>query len=458
MNIQVRRLVNDRACRRLRSVGPCGRCRDVRWERVHQDVEVVPCIAAQARVDNKTEARPLKEPPRSRIIDSHECDARFVDAPASSSVEAAFGYGRKESYSFQPTAETARTCNQEGDVAAGLIQPLVGTSPATLRVIEAEPANASLPVEGLTDTDLLHLSAVLDHEVSRNTVTNYRAQWRSFMAWAQAKGIRGLPAEPTQVAAYLAERIEEHAHRPATLRTAASAIAFVHKAARMDDPCASPEVKKTLRSATRRAGRSQKQAEALTAEAFAVIQPNACKPRRGRGGRFESEKTARFRGNLDVAVISLMRDAMLRVSEAAALIWSDVATEADGTGRLLIRRSKTDAEGAGAVAFLSAPTMSALSLIRNLAEGAASVFGLRPNQISARIKQAARAAGLGEGFSGHSPRVGMARDLARAGIELTSLMNAGRWRTATMPAHYTRNEAAGKGAVAQFHGYCRRVA
>ena len=51
----------------------------------------------------------------------------------------------------------------------------------------------------------------------------------------------------------------------------------------------------------------------------------------------------------------------------------------------------------------------------------------------------------------------MARDLARAGIELTSLMNAGRWRTAPMPAHYSRNEAAGKGAVAQFHGYRRRA-
>ena len=30
----------------------------------------------------------------------------------------------------------------------------------------------------------------------------------------------------------------------------------------------------------------------------------------------------------------------------------------------------------------------------------------------------------------------MARDLARARIELTSLVNAGCWRTATMPAHY----------------------
>ena len=153
-----------------------------------------------------------------------------------------------------------------------------------------------------------------------------------------------------------------------------------------------------------------------------------------------------------------MRDAMLRISEAAALTWNDIVTETDGTGRLLIRRSKTDAEGEGAVAFLSESTMSALGLIRDGMDDTDSVFGLRPNQISMRIKQAAREAGLGDGFSGHSPRVGMARDLARTGIELTSLMNAGRWRTATMPAHYTRNEAAGRGAVAQFHGYCRRAA
>ncbi len=46
----------------------------------------------------------------------------------------------------------------------------------------------------------------------------------------------------------------------------------------------------------------------------------------------------------------------------------------------------------------------------------------------------------------------MAWDLARVGIELTSLINSGRWRNAAMPAHYTRNETAGKGAVAQFHG------
>ena len=55
-----------------------------------------------------------------------------------------------------------------------------------------------------------------------------------------------------------------------------------------------------------------------------------------------------------------------------------------------------------------------------------------------------KAAGLGDGYSGHSSRVGMARDLVRAGTELTALMNAGRWKSHEMPAHYTRAEEAGR--------------
>ena len=301
------------------------------------------------------------------------------------------------------------------------------------------------------------LSAVLAHEVAPNTLSNYRIQWRNFRDWADSNGVRPLPADPIQIAAYLADRLERLAHKPGTLRVAASAIAFAHKAAGLSDPCASPEVKRTLRSATRKAGRFQKQAEALTADALAAICSSARLPRRGRGGQLERSWTADARGKLDIALISVMRDAMLRVSEAAALTWEDISWESDGTGRLMIRRSKTDAEGEGAVLFISAQTMYALRQIHRRGYGTDHVFGLSQNQISRRIKQAALAAGLGDGFSGHSPRVGMARDLARAGIELPRLMNAGRWRTPTMPAHYTRNETAAKGAVAEFYGHWRNT-
>ena len=308
------------------------------------------------------------------------------------------------------------------------------------------------PADGLTEEDVRNLNAVLQHAMAANTKANYRGQWRRFAEWARARGVTARPAAPAHVAAYLAERIERVGHKPATLRAAAAAIACIHQAAGMADPCAAPEVRHTLNSATRKAGRQQKQAAALTAEVLARIRVTADTPRPGRGGRLESRAMAQRRGRVDVALISVMRDAMLRVSEAAALTWADIGTEPDGTGRLLIRRSKTDPEGAGVVLFLSASTMAALTAIREGAAPGASVFGLRRNQMTKRIKQAAQAAGLGTAFSGHSPRVGMARDLARAGIELPRLMTAGRWRSPTMPALYTRNETAGRGAVAEFYG------
>ena len=58
---------------------------------------------------------------------------------------------------------------------------------------------------------------------------------------------------------------------------------------------------------------------------------------------------------------------------------------------------------------------------------------------------------LGEGFSGHSSRVGMAQDLAAGGAELPALMVAGRWQSPRMPAQYTEKQALGRGAVARYY-------
>ena len=272
--------------------------------------------------------------------------------------------------SFWETAVAPRSRTSEQTVAAcgpripssSHSKPGPTTAAAAGPTVAGELALAGAPrrAEGLTESDVGNLNAVLEHEIARNTIDNYRSQWRIFSTWALKKGARALPAEATQVAAYLAERIEQHGHKPATLRVAAAAIAFAHRTAGLPDPCASAEVKRTLKGATRKAGRSQQQADALTAEAFARIQSAAHRQRRGRSDRLESPQTAVTRGNVDIALIGIMRDALLRASEAAALTWSDIQAERDGTGRLLIRRSKTDPEGHGAVAYVSAPTMAAL--------------------------------------------------------------------------------------------------
>ena len=43
-----------------------------------------------------------------------------------------------------------------------------------------------------------NLNAVLEHEIARNTIDNYRSQWRIFSTWALKKGVQALPAEAAQ--------------------------------------------------------------------------------------------------------------------------------------------------------------------------------------------------------------------------------------------------------------------
>ena len=72
--------------------------------------------------------------------------------------------------------------------------------------------------------------------------------------------------------------------------------------------------------------------------------------------------------------------------------------------------------------------------------------------VARRLAAMARAAGLEGAFSGHSARIGMARDLVASGASVAAVQIAGRWASARMPAHYARGELAARGAVARFYG------
>ena len=53
--------------------------------------------------------------------------------------------------------------------------------------------------------------------------------------------------------------------------------------------------------------------------------------------------------------------ALLRASDLAAVAARDLESEGDDGGRLTIRRSKTNQEGEGTVAYLASTTMTALN-------------------------------------------------------------------------------------------------
>ena len=306
-----------------------------------------------------------------------------------------------------------------------------------------------------TDQEAAILDA-LDASRAKATERVYKSAWGRFVSWADAQGYDALPAAPETVAAYLASRAASGLS-PASMKLDRAAIRDAHRSASRPDPTQHPGVANVARGIVRTAavnGHAPRQAAGLTSDALAAIRATARLPRRGPSGRQESEATARKRGNMDVAIASTMRDGLLRRSEAAALAWGDIELRSDGTGRLNIRRSKTDQAGEGSVQFLGKGTAAALRTIRPKdAAATAKVFEVKCGRsIARRLSAMAKAAGLDGHFGGHSGRVGMAMDLVAAGASVAAVQIAGRWASSRMPAHYARGELAARGAVAKYYG------
>ena len=241
---------------------------------------------------------------------------------------------------------------------------------------------------------------------------SYTSQWNRFVTWSEASGRCSLPASPEDVAAYLEDRSGTGA-RPSTLRVVAAAIARNHRDAGFDVPLHRGVARTVLEELTQEDSPRPARALPLDLDCYLAIRKTARRPRWGRGGRLERTPNARRRGALDVAMIGLMRDARLRVSEAAEIIWGDIERVRGGSGRVRV-------VGAEETSYreVSADTMKLLLPVRRGAGDDEPILGMRPNQIGRRIDAAARQAGLGEGFSGDSPRLGMIKDMETLGVHL----------------------------------------
>ena len=166
----------------------------------------------------------------------------------------------------------------------------------------------------------------------------------------------------------------------------------------------------------------------------------------------------RLKGLRDAALLAVMSDGLLRVSEAAALDVSDL-NAVDRT--LTIRRGKTDQEARGAVFHLGRPTLERIrawleasgvkggAIFRRVDKGGRVGDRLTDRSLRRIIQARARVAGIEGRVSGHSLRVGSAQSLAAAGASLVEMQREGRWKSPEMPGLYTRNQAARRGATAR---------
>lgn len=292
--------------------------------------------------------------------------------------------------------------------------------------------------------------------LSANTRKTYRTGWGSWTRWADARGIPALGAGPEHIQRWLATLWLE-GKKPTTLSTYLSAVARELDTCPGPNPARHRDVRLVLSGLKSKAaddGYTPRQADPLLwAHALRMID-TAHLPRRNQpGGRLETPEQAEKRALFDIAMICVSHDAALRRSELLALIWADIIPpQPGGCWTVRIRRSKTDRTGQGAYAPISPFTAQALIHFKpDYALPDDPVFNISPSTVTRRLKAAAQHAGIDPAnITSHSPRIGMAQDLAAHGIDLPGLMLAGRWKSHSMPHHYTQHLDAQNTPAAQY--------
>jgi integrase len=292
-----------------------------------------------------------------------------------------------------------------------------------------------------------------------NTQKAWRCDWVVFLTFCEPTNACPLPATPETVAAFVAQcRIE--GKKPATVRRYLSTIALAHRVAKLVNPCADEAVQLEIKGLTNAVSVRQRQARAL---GWAEVK------------QFLDTAGKSLPATRERALVCVAYDTMARRSELVALNVEDYRFLTDGTGRALIRRSKTDQVGEGNTAYLSRTTVRHLKLWLDAAEiKGGAVFrrvigrgtvttdangkGRIGDQLSVDaiaqafkrvakwIKMPAEEVAL---VSGHSIRVGATQDLLALNIDLASVMQAGRWKTNRMPMRYGEHVLAARGGMAR---------
>ena len=106
----------------------------------------------------------------------------------------------------------------------------------------------------------------------------------------------------------------------ATARMRLAAIAAAHRLGGHEDPTTRPLVKATTKRLAKEYGNPRKHAKGLTSDALAAVKATARIQRvdQGKRRRKETEVQAARRAAVDLALLEVMRDGLLRRSETSA--------------------------------------------------------------------------------------------------------------------------------------------
>ena len=276
-------------------------------------------------------------------------------------------------------------------------------------------------------------------EVSDNTLKAYEHATRKLEAWLDGR---------TLTDAVLAEYIRflyAQGKSPATINLVVSAVKWMAGYRGVGNVVGDITARALSRIRGEGKGRGRRQVDGMTWHEVERV----C-------AASESSDTAA--GLRDAAMISLMSDCLLRISEAVAVNVQDVQDEG-----LQVRGKKADAEKRGEVLYICESTRRLIERYRTRAGIASGALFRRirfqnhvtENRLGVKgargaIQRRAAEAGIEGSISGHSLRIGSAVSLAEAGASVKEVQRAGRWQEPTMPARYVREAPTERSPVERY--------
>ena len=232
---------------------------------------------------------------------------------------------------------------------------------------------------------------------------SHRRFFQLFVDWCEVRNVQYWPASPETVADCLRDRADRYCVK--TLRSIERAISDTHFGAGLDDPCAPGLVSMTIHGLAKAKGEDRGWINDVSGSfpdsaQLDSIRAVAFEPRpRGRG--LESPETTRRRGQVDLALCSVVLEAGLDCDQAEDLQWGDLGFDANLSPTLTIRARSS---GADEVIRISERAFDDLMTIApEPTEADQRIFMLFAQRIRERV-MAARAAALRDGVAGARPR------------------------------------------------------
>lgn len=280
----------------------------------------------------------------------------------------------------------------------------------------------------------------IENAKSAATRRAYQSDWKHFTLWCAVNGLHDLPAAPETVCLYVSALARSC--KVATITRRLAAISVAHQAAREETPTRSTAVRLTMQGIRRVNGTAQTQKAPATIDVLrsmvAQLEPGVA-------------------GVRDRAILLLGFAGAFRRSELAGLDAADLAFNDHGI-EVLLRRSKTDQEGAGVKVAIpygsrldTCPVRSVRAWIdaAGLERGPLFVGVNRHGQLQGRlsghavaaiVKRYAALAGLdADLFGGHSLRAGLVTAAAIAGVQERVIQKQSRHKSVTILRRYIRD-------------------